>query len=103
MVVVAAGGNERGLRAVPLGELETEDVAVERERPREVGDLEMHVADARSRVDAVHGARVGLAVRKTNAGAGREISMLDSRFSIGVRRGGKWERWDFWDVMGFTD
>ena len=45
VVVVAAGGEERRARAVPLRQLEPEDVAVKPERPFEVGDLQMDVTD----------------------------------------------------------
>ena len=45
-MVVSAGGDERGLRAVALHELETENAAVEAEGAVEVGDLEMNMADA---------------------------------------------------------
>ncbi len=51
MVVVAAGGEERGLVAQLLLELEPEHVAVERDRTVEIGDLQVHVSDIRPRVD----------------------------------------------------
>ena len=46
VMMITAGGNERGLRAEALHELEAEYTTVERERPIQVGNLEMHVADA---------------------------------------------------------
>ena len=50
MVVVAAGGDEGG--AGPAGgQLETEHAAVEIERALQIGDFEMHVADAHALVD----------------------------------------------------
>ena len=50
MVVVAAGGDEG--RAGPAGgQLETQDAAVEIERPLQVGDLQVDMADAHPRVD----------------------------------------------------
>src|SRR5262249_5027959 len=45
VVVIAACGHERGLVAVALHQLAAENAARERERPVEVGDLEMDVAD----------------------------------------------------------
>ena len=46
MVVVAACRDERRLRAVPLRKLEAEDTALEPQRPLQVGDLQVDVADA---------------------------------------------------------
>ena len=45
VVMVAAGGNERRLGAVALGELETQHAAIESERPIEVGHLEVDMTD----------------------------------------------------------
>jgi hypothetical protein len=45
MVVVAAGAKERRVRPHPLHQLETQHVAVERQRPIEIGDLQVDVAD----------------------------------------------------------
>ena len=44
--MVAAGGNERGLRAILLHELEAEHADVEIERARQVGHLQVDMADA---------------------------------------------------------
>ncbi len=50
MVMIAAGRNER--RAGPLlHQLEAEHAAIKSQRAFEVGDLEMDMADARSRDD----------------------------------------------------
>jgi hypothetical protein len=51
VVVVAAGREECRLTAEPLLQLEPEHIAVERERSVQVGNLEMHVADADLRID----------------------------------------------------
>ena len=51
VVVVVAGGDERGVPAVARLELEAEHAAIEGERPLDVGDLEVGVADADARVD----------------------------------------------------
>ncbi|MEY3775253.1 MAG: hypothetical protein RLZZ129_2033 [Verrucomicrobiota bacterium] len=50
-MVVAAGGDKRRLRAVFLHQLETEHPAVEAEGAVEVGDLQVHVADAGAGMD----------------------------------------------------
>ena len=77
MVVVAACGDERRLRAVPRLLLEAEDAAVEVERPLEIGDLQVDVADVDARIDA-HPATVAStsgfasAARKTESKAGGE-------------------------------
>ena len=49
MVVVAAGGDERGLLAVALHEVEAQYAAIEAEGALEVGHLQVDVADARAR------------------------------------------------------
>ena len=54
VVMVTAGGDERGLRAEALHEFEAEHVAVEGERAVEVGDLEVDVADADVRGECGH-------------------------------------------------
>ena len=54
MVVVAAGGDERGFIAVALLQLEAEHADVEAERTVEVGDLQVHVPDVDAGVEA-HG------------------------------------------------
>ena len=46
VVVIAAGGQECRLAAAPLHQLEAQHVAIERQRAIEVGDLQVHVADA---------------------------------------------------------
>ena len=51
VVVVAAGRDERGARAVALHHLEPEHAAIEGEGPLEVGDLEVDVADAHAGID----------------------------------------------------
>jgi hypothetical protein len=48
VVVVAAGGNESGLRSVALRQVKAEYTAIKMERPFEVGDLEVHMADTRA-------------------------------------------------------
>ena len=51
MVVVAARRDERCLGAVPLGQLEAEDAAVEPQRPLKVGHLQVDVTDADLGID----------------------------------------------------
>lgn len=55
VVVVAAGGNERGLRAEALGDFEPEHTAVEGKGSVEVGDLEVDVTDADGGMERGHG------------------------------------------------
>src|SRR3954463_14443186 len=43
--------HERRLRAVPLRQPEAEDAAVELQRPPQVGDLQVDVADADARIN----------------------------------------------------
>src|SRR5687767_8202248 len=50
-MMVAAGGDERGPCPVSLRQGESEDVAIESQRPIEVGDLEMNVPDANVRMN----------------------------------------------------
>ena len=62
MVVVVAGGEEGGVepdRARVGDDAEAEAVAVERERPLEVGDAQVHVADAHRGVDGSHAGDCG--------------------------------------------
>ena len=51
VVVVVAGGDEGGVLAVARLQLEAEHAAIEGERPLDVGDLEMGVADADAGID----------------------------------------------------
>ena len=50
MVMVAAGRDEGSARPAG-GQRETQDAAIEIERPLQVGDLQMHMADAYPRID----------------------------------------------------
>jgi hypothetical protein len=52
MVMIAAGRDEGGLRSHPLHLLKTEHTAIEGQRAIEIGDLEMHVADAYPGIDS---------------------------------------------------
>ena len=51
MMVVAAGRDEGRLRAETLHQLEAQDTAVEVERPLQVGDLQVDMADAHPGID----------------------------------------------------
>ena len=51
VVMVAAGRDEGGARAVALDQLEAEHAAIEGERAVDVGDLEMDMADPGSGID----------------------------------------------------
>src|SRR5213075_799370 len=51
VMMIAAGGNERGLRTVALSQFETEDATVELQRAFDVRDLEMDMADANAGID----------------------------------------------------
>ena len=64
MVVVAAGGDERGLVAAAVLELEAEHADVEGERAVEVADLEVNVADVDAWIDA-HSSRPEAASHQT--------------------------------------
>ncbi len=55
MVMVAAGRDERGFRAVALHEVEAEHTAIEAECAIEVRDFEVHVADSSAGVDGARG------------------------------------------------
>ena len=50
VMMIAAGGNERRA-AHPLHQLETEHAAIEVQRAIEIGDFEMHMADANAGID----------------------------------------------------
>jgi len=50
-MVIVACGDERGAVAVALFQLEAEHATIEAERPLDVGDLEMDMADPDARVD----------------------------------------------------
>src|SRR6185436_15619259 len=45
VMVITPGGKEHGLRAVALGDLKAEHVAIERQRALQIGHLQMNVAD----------------------------------------------------------
>jgi len=79
VVVVTAGGDEGGLVAVALGELEAEDVDVEVESAFEVGDFEVDVADASVGVDGGRGGHMDLIER------GQKKSKIKSRIKIRKR------------------
>jgi hypothetical protein len=51
MMMVAAGGEKRGLVSKSLCHLEAEHVAIETERAFEIGDLQVNVPDPDARVD----------------------------------------------------
>jgi hypothetical protein len=51
VVVVVVGGEERSLVAHPLLDIEPEHVAVEPDRPIEIGHLQVNVADVDARID----------------------------------------------------
>lgn len=51
MMVATAGGEERGLRNKALPELKAEDAAAKIQRTREIGNLQVYVADVDSRID----------------------------------------------------
>ena len=53
MMVIAAGRNERGSRPCRR-HLKTEHAAVELQRAVKVGDLQVHVPDAHTRIDGRH-------------------------------------------------
>lgn len=57
-MMIAAGGNERGLRAEALRKLETEHAAAEAKSAVEIGDLEVNVANAGLGMDGRHGHRM---------------------------------------------
>src|SRR6516225_4482177 len=50
-MMIAASLNERDLRTSALHQLKTKYVAIERERPVDVVNLQMHVADAHAGID----------------------------------------------------
>ena len=51
VVVIAAGAQERGLVTPSAHHVETQDAVIEGDRPLEVADLEMDVADAGTALD----------------------------------------------------
>ncbi len=60
VVVIAAGGDESGLDAMALHELETEDTAVKGEGAVEVGDFQVDVTDADTGMDGrSHEVKIG--------------------------------------------
>ena len=50
-MMVAAGGDECRLLAKSLRQFETEHAAIERQRPIEIGNLQMNVPNANARID----------------------------------------------------
>lgn len=93
MVVVAAGGEEGRTGAEALRQLEAEHVAIESEGAREVGDFEVHVADAGAWIDGswrrlAHRSSLswrGVAVAVPRISAGRR-----ARPSFGLGAGCSW-------------
>ena len=59
VMMIAAGGDERRLGAAPLHQLEAEHAAVEGQGPIQIGDLKVHMADARAIGDWPLGPMVG--------------------------------------------
>ena len=55
VMVIAAGGDKRRLRAVPLCKFKAQQVAVKRQRPFEVGHFQMYMADANTGDDGSWG------------------------------------------------
>ncbi len=51
MMVIAAGRDERRLAAIALDQLKAEHAAIKAERALDIGDFEMDMADANTRVD----------------------------------------------------
>jgi len=51
VMMITAGRNERRLQAKPLRQLKAEYAAIKGQRPVDIGDLQMHVADADACVD----------------------------------------------------
>ena len=90
MVVVPAGGQERGLVAHLLREVEAEHVAVEVDRAIEVGDLEMDVADVHAGVDRSHGRKRYYGFfesppsRRSNSSISRRSNAFSCSFSVFV-------------------
>jgi hypothetical protein len=50
-MMITAGGEERGLVSETLREFESENIAIERNCPIKVGDLQMNMSDADSRMN----------------------------------------------------
>jgi hypothetical protein len=57
VMMVVAGGQEHGVRAVARRDLETQHVAIERHRAIEVADGQMDMADAGAGIDAQRSGR----------------------------------------------
>src|SRR5688572_25297949 len=73
VMVVATGGDKRGVGAVTLSQREAQDAAVETERTLEVRDLQMHMTDGDFRVD-VSVAHRGLLLQEANTHVNRARS-----------------------------
>src|SRR5713101_5561691 len=54
-VMMIAAGRDEGGAAAPLRELEAEHAAIELQRPLEIGDLQMHMADPDPAIDRTRG------------------------------------------------
>ena len=50
-MMVSAGGYKRGFSSILLRELKTKNATVETQRPLEIGNFEMHMADPHPRID----------------------------------------------------
>jgi len=50
-MVIAPRRDERGLRAVPLSQLEAENADIEPQRAFQIGNLQMDMADTDVRID----------------------------------------------------
>lgn len=55
MMMISAGGYERGLAPVTLGQREAEHAHVETKRAVEIGDLEMDMSDPGAGIDRFSG------------------------------------------------
>src|SRR5215211_6419528 len=80
VVVVAAGGDEGGVRAPALHQLEAEDAAVELEGAVDVGDLEVDVADVDAGIDRLghrSPSRASLTRRSASAFSARRTCRID--------------------------
>ena len=51
-MMVAAGGNKGRLLTITLGELESENLAIEPQRALEIGHLQVDMADSNPRINA---------------------------------------------------
>src|SRR5450432_1346069 len=87
-MVVATGRNEGSLRAVALRQLEAQHPAIKIEGARQVGDLEVDVSDANSRVDGRicfrHPTRLAGQAGKTNAPRDSRYLTDDIKFRMGI-------------------